>query len=322
MNSKIKLSAFLFSILLLGSDFSFAENISTKLILLGTGGGPLPRANRAQTSQALVVNGQAYIIDAGDGLNRRIVQAGLNFTKINQVFITHLHNDHTGGLANFLYTTWSYSRRSPLDVYGPMGTEATMEGAIHYFAVDAELRKEGEGKNIPLKDVFVGHDMNEGLIYQDSNIKVTAAQNEHYHFSPEFSKRNQSFSYRFDTQEKCYVFSGDTGPSKNLENLAKGCDVLVSEVGKVEDVIAVQEKNGTWKMKTEDEKKSWARHMVEEHMTPQQVGEMAQRAGVKVLILSHLLPSTDANDDYARFKQEASLYFKGQITVGKDLMQF
>ena len=75
-------------------------------------------------------------------------------------------------------------------------------------------------------------------------------------------------------------------------------------------------------MKTEDEKKSWARHMVEEHMTPQQVGEMAQRAGVKVLILSHLLPSTDANDDYARFKQEASLYFKGQITVGKDLMQF
>ena len=308
--------------LLLGSTLTVAQTASTKLILLGTGGGPLPRANRAQTSQALVVNGQAYIIDAGDGLNRRIVQAGLNFTKINQVFITHLHNDHMAGLGTFLYTTWSYSRRTALDVYGPIGTEASVAGAVHNFAVDAEIRKESEGKTVALKDVFVGHDMNEGLIYQDANVKVSAIQNDHYHFSPEFSKRHQSFAYRFDTQDKCYVFSGDTGPSKNLENLAKGCDVLISEVGKVEEVIALQEKNGTWKMKTEDEKVSWARHMTEEHMTPQQVGELAQRAGVKVLIMSHLLPTIDPNDDYARFKDEASRYFKGQITVGKDLMQF
>ena len=317
----MRISTFLLSILLTAST-CWAQSGTTQLILLGTAGGPLPRANRAQSSQALVVNGQAYIIDAGDGLNRRIVQAGLNFTKINQVFITHLHNDHMAGLGTFLYTTWSYSRRTPLDVYGPIGTQASVEGAMHSFAVDAEIRKESEGKNVLLKDVFVGHDMKEGLIYQDANVKVTAVQNDHYHFSPEFSKRHQSFSYRFDTQDRCYVFSGDTGPSKNLETLAKGCDVLVSEVGKVEEVIALQEKNGTWKLKTKDEQAGWARHMIEEHMTPQQVGELAQKSGVKVLIMSHLLPTIDPNDDYARFKDEASRYFSGQITVGKDLMKF
>jgi ribonuclease BN (tRNA processing enzyme) len=62
--------------------------------------------------------------------------------------------------------------------------------------------------------------------------------------------------------------------------------------------------------------------MVEEHMTPQQVGELAQRAGVKLLIMSHLLPSSDVNDDYERFKTDASKYFNGKIVVAKDLMRF
>lgn len=301
---------------------SKAQESNTSLILLGTAGGPLPKAHRAQSSQALVVNGQAYIIDAGDGLSRRIAQAGLNFTKINQVFITHLHNDHMAGLATFLDTSWQYSRRTPINVYGPIGTEATVKGAIQYMSVDAEIRGVSEGKTVKLEDVFVGNDMKEGLIFQDSNVKVTALQNDHYHFSPEFSKKNQSFSYRFDTKDKCFVFSGDTGPSSNLEKLAHGCDVLVSEVGKVEDVISLQEKNGTWKMKTDEEKKSWARHMNEEHMTPQQVGEIAQKSGIKLLIFSHLLPSSDSNDDYERFRVEASKYFSGKIAVGKDLMRF
>ena len=111
-------------------------------------------------------------------------------------------------------------------------------------------------------------------------------------------------------------------PSSNVEKLAKGCDILVAEVGKVEDVIALQEKNGTWQMKTQDEKTSWIKHMVEEHMTPQQVGELAQRSGVKQLVLSHLLPSSDPNDNYERFKIEAEKFFKGEVVVAKDLMRF
>ena len=87
----------------------FSDTSATTLILLGIAGGPLPRVHLAQISQALIVNGQPYITDAGDGLTRRIVQAGINFTKVNQIFITHLHNDHMVGLATFLDTSWQYS---------------------------------------------------------------------------------------------------------------------------------------------------------------------------------------------------------------------
>jgi ribonuclease BN (tRNA processing enzyme) len=317
----LKKNLFIFFALII-SNLCAGQESQSSLILLGTAGGPLPKPHRAQSSQALVVNGQAYIIDAGDGLTRRIVQSGLNFTKINQIFITHLHNDHMAGLATFLDTSWQYSRRSPIDVFGPIGTEATVKGAIQYMSIDADIRGISEGKNVKLSDVFIGHDMNEGVIFQDSNIKVTAIQNDHYHFASAYSSKHRSFSYRFDTPNKCFIFSGDTGPSLNLEKLSLGCDVMVSEVGKIEDVVALQEKNGTWQMKTEDEKKSWSRHMTEEHMTPEQVAKIANKSGIKLLIFSHLLPSSDANDDYQRFKVEASKFFNGEIVIGKDLMRF
>src|SRR5262249_9851438 len=70
----------------------------TVVITLGTGGGPLPRAHRAQASNLLVVNGTPYLIDAGDGALRRIVRAGYDFRQITKIFITHAHSDHTNGL--------------------------------------------------------------------------------------------------------------------------------------------------------------------------------------------------------------------------------
>ncbi|MEI7737497.1 MAG: MBL fold metallo-hydrolase [Betaproteobacteria bacterium] len=270
----------------------------------------------------MIVNGQPYLIDEGDGLTRRVVQVGINFTKVNQIFITHLHSDHMAGLATFLNTSWQYSRRNAINVYGPTGTQATVKGAIQYMSIEAEIRGISEGKNVPLANVFTGNDVQDGIVFQDSNIKVTAARNSHYQFSTANSKRHQSYSYRFESKDKCIIFTGDTGPSANVEKLSKGCDILVAEVGKVEDVIAVQEKNGIWQMKTQDEKTSWIKHMVEEHMTPIQVGELAQRAGVKLVILNHLLPSQDINDNYERFKVAASTVFKGEIVVAKDLMRF
>src|SRR6202521_5431056 len=89
----------------------------TVLITLGTAGGPLPRRERAQSANLLVVNGTPYLIDAGDGVTRRIVQAGYDFKKIDRIFITHPHSDHTNGLATLLASEWEYQRRDPIDVY-------------------------------------------------------------------------------------------------------------------------------------------------------------------------------------------------------------
>src|SRR5665213_4138994 len=104
----------------------------TVIVTLGTRGGPLPTKDRAQSSNLLIVNGTLYLIDAGDGVTRRIVEAGYDFRKIGKIFITHPHDDHTNGLATQLASEWEYQRREPIDVYGG-GVEALVTGAIAYI---------------------------------------------------------------------------------------------------------------------------------------------------------------------------------------------
>src|SRR5690348_15297900 len=87
-----------------------AAKSGTVVITLGTGGGPLPRKDRAQSSNLLVVNGTFYLIDAGGGVTRRIVQSGYDFRKVGKIFITHPHSDHTAGLATLLVSEWEYQR--------------------------------------------------------------------------------------------------------------------------------------------------------------------------------------------------------------------
>src|SRR5258705_13438748 len=78
------------------------QSSGTKLITLGTRGGPLPTKDRAQSSNLLVVNGTLYLIDAGDGATRRILEAGYDFRKIGKGFISHPHSDHKAGDARAL----------------------------------------------------------------------------------------------------------------------------------------------------------------------------------------------------------------------------
>jgi len=270
-----------------------AQAPNTVIITLGTRGGPLPTKDRAQSSNLLVVNGTLYLIDAGDGVTRRIVQAGYDFLKVGKVFITHPHSDHTNGLATLLASEWEYQRREPIDVYGG-GVEAH------------------------------GHDVVPGVVYQDANVKVTAAENTHFHFaqgSPPYGKY-RSYSYRFETPSRVVVFTGDTGPSSAVTELAKGADVLVTEVGLPSDVIELFKRNGVWQSKTPSEQEGFVRHMEEEHVTPDAVGEMAAKAGVKTIVLTHLGPTVDPDDNYQRYVDGMKKIFSGPIVAAKDLMRF
>jgi ribonuclease BN (tRNA processing enzyme) len=294
----------------------------THIITLGTRGGPLPTKDRAQSSNLLVVNGTLYLIDAGDGATRRIVQAGYNFMQVGKVFITHAHSDHTAGLATLLVSEWEFQRRDPIDIYGS-GVQALVNGAIAYLTPNAEIRW-AEGKRTPMADIFHGHDVAPGLIYQDTNVKVTAVENTHFHFpqgSPPYGKY-KSYSYRFETPGRVVFFTGDTGPSEAVTELAKGADVLVTEVGNPDDVVEVFKRNGIWQAKSPTEQEGFIRHVHEEHLTPEDVGKMAAKAGVKTIVMTHLGPTVTPNDDYQRYIDEAKKYFSGQIVLAKDLMQF
>lgn len=166
-----------------------APATGTLLVTLGTAGGPLPRKDRAQSSNLLVVNGKLYLIDAGGGVTRRIAQSGYDFRQVGKIFITHPHSDHTAGLATLLVSEWEQAPQEPIDVYGG-GVERLVKGAIDYLTANAEIRW-AEGKKTPMGNIFHGHDVAAGLIYQDANVKVSAVENTHFNFprgSPPYGK--------------------------------------------------------------------------------------------------------------------------------------
>lgn len=157
--SFLPLSAVLISIVPLMLD-SFAQTapartkIGTRLITLGTAAGPLPREGRAQSSNLLTVNGTHYVIDAGDGVARRIAKAGINVRDIGTIFITHHHDDHTAGLGTLMSVAWDSQRTQPINVYGPPQTEALVRAAVEYYRISAAIRIADGGRSVPIAQIF------------------------------------------------------------------------------------------------------------------------------------------------------------------------
>ena len=105
-----------------------------------------------------------------------------------------------------------------------------IKAAVTYLNYDAEIRISDGSRTVPIEKVFFGHDVGTGMVYQDANIKVTAVENSHFHFpegTPAYGKY-KSYSYRFETPDRVIVFTGDTGASDAVTELAKGADILVT----------------------------------------------------------------------------------------------
>ena len=296
----------------------------TRVITLGTRSGPVPDLHRAQSSNVLITNGVAYVIDAGDGVSRRLIRLGVNFRDIANIFITHPHSDHTAGLGSLMM--WLYDRGDPkkvVGIYGPPGTVASVHGLLEFVAVNAEVRMSDGTKSIPAAKQFSSKDAGEGLVFQDANVKVTAAENTHFHFppgSPGYGKY-RSYSYRFDTADRSVVFTGDTGPSDAVADLAKDADLLISEATNPVDEYRQDEINaGRWQQRTPEEQKNLLRHHVEEHLLPEDLGKMAARANVKAVVMTHLQPVP--NDDYSHYVREVKKHYSGEVLVARDLMEF
>jgi ribonuclease BN (tRNA processing enzyme) len=296
----------------------------TRLITLGTRGGPSPMVGRAQSSNILIVNGALYIVDAGEGVTRRLTRAGIAIRDIDNIFITHPHSDHTGGLGGLLSSEYDLNRTKPVDIYGPPGTDTSVKALVQFLNVSADIRISEGMRTVPPARIFFGHDTGSGAIYQDANVKVTAAENSHFHFAPGTPAygKYKSYSYRFETPDRVVVFSGDTGPSAALDELAKGADLLVTEVMSIEDWKDQQVKSGRWPSMTPEQQVRAFRRQVEEHITPDEIGKLATRANVKTVVLSHFLPATDPKDDYQRLGEQVSQHFSGKVLVAKDLMEF
>jgi ribonuclease BN (tRNA processing enzyme) len=294
---------------------------ATRLITLGTLGGPNPKAHQAQSSNLLIVNGTLYIVDAGDGVARRLAKAGVDIRGIGTIFLTHLHDDHTAGLGTLMSVAWDQNRTKPINVYGPPRTVELVKAAVQYFTISAEIRIADGGRTVPIAQVFVGHDVGTGMVYQDANIKVTSVENSHFDFhkSPAAGK-HKSYAYRFETPDRVIVFTGDTGPSDAVTELAKGADLLVTETSSFQDRMQMMIKSGQWQAMTPEEQAGIKRQATQGHMTTDVIGKMATRAKVKTVVLTHLTYSPDG--DYTPRADEVKKNFSGQVLIAKDLMEF
>jgi len=295
---------------------------ANEIILLGTHGGPSADPERSEPASLLVIGGRPYLIDAGAGVARQLAAAGERTTAIRTIFITHHHLDHTAGLEPLIALSWigtGLSGRSepPVQVYGPPATSFLVKAAINYISVSERIFRAGIPSLPDAADMFVGHDIDhDGLAYQDDRVRVTAVENTHFghaSFGPD-GKKDMSFSYRFDTPAGSVVFTGDTGPSEAVTRLAKGADVLVSEV-LLPGGGAARPAGGT------PLAGELAEHMSREHLTPEDVGRMATAAGVKTVILTHLVIG-NAPEAAQRLETEVRKSFSGTVIVGRDLLKF
>jgi ribonuclease BN (tRNA processing enzyme) len=293
----------------------------TRLITLGTVAGPPPRPHRAQSSNLLIVNGTLYVIDAGDGAARRVAKAGFNVRDVGTIFITHHHDDHTAGVGTLMSAAWDNQRTKPINVYGPPQTEELVKAAVQYFTISADIRIADGGRTIPIGQLFFGHDVGTGVIYNDDNIRVTTIENTHFDFQKiPAAARQKSYSYRFDTPGRVIVFTGDTGPNEALVELAKGADLLVSEANSIEQRMQDLIRSGQWQVMTQEEQVRIKGQMAEGHLSTEDVGKMATRAGVKTVVLTHL--TWKADDDYSTWADEVKKHFSGPVLIAKDLKEF
>ncbi|HKC13489.1 MAG TPA: MBL fold metallo-hydrolase [Vicinamibacteria bacterium] len=285
---------------------SAGQAAKTKLILLGTGGGPRPRQASSAPAQVIIANDTPYVVDCGNGVARQLVFAGVALDKLRHIFITHLHSDHDADYGNLVWLAWTAGLRTPVDAWGPPPLEAMTKLFFEMNGQDIKMRIADEGR-VPLIPLVRVHELTRpGSVLQDANVKVTAALVDHPPVVP-------AFAYRFDAWDRSIVISGDTARSDTIVKLAQGAEILVHSAVYLPaiDRLVARVPNAT----------ALRRSIIAGQTSAEDAGRVAQAAGVKVLVLSHLVPPDDPTVTDQMWADAARAHFNGTVIVGKDLME-
>jgi len=279
---------------------------TTQVVLLGTG---TPNADPARSGPAvaIVVNDTPYLVDFGPGVVRRATAMsptyggpipGLEAEKLRFAFLTHLHSDHAVGLPDLILTPWVLERDQPLELYGPDGIEDMAAHILKAYDADIKYRLYGlEPANTEGWRVNA-HTVRAGTVYEDDNVKVEA-------FPVRHGTWPYAFGYRFTTPDRVIVISGDAAPDGTLEKYAKDADILIHEVYSVEG------------FKRRDE--YWQKYHMTNHTSSHELGEIADRARPKLLVLYHILFWGASEETVLREVREK---YSGEVVLGNDLDVF
>ena len=269
--------------------------------MLGTGT-PNADPDRYGPAVAIVVDDVSYLVDAGVGIVRRAAAAqragitALGPTRLKRAFITHLHSDHTLGLADLILSPWVLERDAPLELAGPRGLKAMTDHLVAAYADDIRIRTTG-GEPAHRHDPTVVrvYEATAGVIFRDDQVVVTA-------FPVKHGAWEQAFGYRFQTADRTIVISGDTGADSKIEDQCRRCDVLVHEVYSAE----------RFKARPAD----WQRYHADAHTSTVELAALARRARPKRLVLYHQLFWGATDEDLVR---EVRQGYAGEVYSARDL---
>lgn len=288
-----------------------------ELVLLGTGS-PLPNPDRCGAGHVVIAGDLRVMVDCGWGVARRLFAAGIPVPSIDVVCYTHLHSDHITDTPDFLIMRWAGGAKKPLEVYGPVGTKAMIDGFLAAMSADIGYRFAHHGEKLSREGIICNvHEIpaapDRTRAAEIAGLTIDAFEVDHFPVVP-------ALGYRFERDGKSVAFSGDTRKCDGLVRGARDADVLVSEAlnaGMWQIMIARIRQMGN------ENTASVMEDVPSYHSTTLEVAEMARDARVKHLVLSHLLPSPPADgplvDNFANGMAEI---YGGPITIGKDLQRF
>ena len=279
----------------------------TRLLMLGTAGGPRSWRTRSSPAQAIVIEDSVYVVDCGDGVARQLALAGVPLRGVRHVFLTHHHSDHNADYGALLLLAWVAGLRTRVDTWGPPPLARMTDQFFEMHAADIDARAADEGRT-PLRPLVHAHEVRAGgLVMEDRNVRVTAALVHHPPMVP-------AFAYRFDAADRSVVISGDTTPVESLVTLARDADVLVHEA--LYDAAAVDRL-----IANVPNAPDLRRSILSHHTTAEQAGRVAAAARVGTLVLSHLIPAEDPAITEEMWAAAARTHFGGRVVVAKDLME-
>lgn len=276
--------------------FTRGNALSTLSVTFTGTGSPRPTLDRANSGQVIFVDSRPILLDCGGGTMRRLLDAGVDVTAIDTMFLTHHHSDHTLDYAEFVLGSWALGRTA-LTVIGPEGTERLHNLLLmEPYREDIEYRLSlGRAPN-GLMDIAI-REFQSGPIYDEDGLTVRAIPVIHSTYT---------VAMRFDYDGKSLVHSGDTCYTPDLVELARGADVLIHDACMAP--AAVFKADSAWPHLFE--------HLRHHHATPEDAGRTAREAGVRTLVLTHFLMGTDFEETLKRCRTE----FDGEIIIGEDLL--
>jgi len=287
---------------------------------LGTAGGPVPTRDRSEPANLLDVGGEAILVDAGDGTVTQLARLGRDMRNVHSVFLSHLHWDHVGGLSAVIGLRWMNNFPGDHTVYGPPGTRTLVDSII------ASLRPServgfGTGAKVadPAANLHVIELKGGEPVQLPGGLAVRSVTNTHFDGGLD-QVGTVSLSYRFELGSRSITYSGDTGPSTNLTALAKGSDLLVSEVIALEPLFAdITAHRPDMSAETRAQMRQ---HLATHHIDAVEVGKAAAQAGVGRVVLTHFAVPGPLSESEAYLRGGVAKTYAGPVDLARDLAAF